>query len=201
MQGAPAASRLLDTPRKCSLFGPSRPLMSLYRLYGICPSTSTDPLFPAADDLFDVQDPNLKQGQCADYFASYDCSSLGYTGLGVPFMTSFDSATLGTQTVSNTNTKTLTSPVSGATFTWTDLSIAYTIVAVSGNAKAASGTAMSSSRTGANPTAGSGSGSATSIGGTAQSTSSTTSQGHRDMCRPLFFGVILIALFFLHSAL
>lgn len=58
-------------------------------------------------------------------------------------MTSYNAATLGKQPLTNTNTKTLSSPVSGATFTWTDLSIPYTIVAASPNARAASGSSSS----------------------------------------------------------
>ncbi|RYP52815.1 hypothetical protein DL768_002064 [Monosporascus sp. mg162] len=110
----------------------------LSTFWEVCPST--DPSLLGADEIYQslvVQDENWPQ--CTEYMEAFPCAStLGFTPPGGD-----DSGTFyepgnfppnGTATTSNIASS-ITSPVSGATYTWTYNSIPRTVTVVSGDAK------------------------------------------------------------------
>jgi hypothetical protein len=165
-----------------------------HSIYGICPKSDPNLLSIVgadASDIFDVESPSLRNGECSSALSAYDCSSLGFTGLGVPFMTSVETATFGTETLSTTNSKTLTSPISGETFSWTDLSVVYTITA----AKAAAGGASTGGvTTDAGTTATTGAAGLSSGSVASATSSSKNGAGQQEVEHWLMFVGVLVAL-------
>ncbi|KAJ4247434.1 hypothetical protein NW762_013109 [Fusarium torreyae] len=113
--------------------------VALSSVWDICPDT--DPGFLGADDLYAGLVATMKSyEQCADYIDTFDCiSDLKFTPPGkdksAKVYAPGEFPKNGTKTVTTNRGGSITSPLSGATLSWTAGNIERTITAVNADAK------------------------------------------------------------------
>lgn len=122
-------------------------------MYDVCPDTN--PSILGLGTVFDMyvkggDDGNGTLQQCADRLENYSCTDNGYSHYGKNATDYAKSTPLHSATGNLTDLSgIITSPVSGATFTWTGINSTYTITAASVEAmktKSASATGSGSSK-------------------------------------------------------
>lgn len=148
---------------EAGLLGCAAPL-TVNSLPNTCPNTK-----PSELNLDGMEEAYENNGwkDCASTLSKVDCvKDFGYPKLDTYYKPGKIPSS-GTATLSNTGSSSVTSPVSGATFTWTAGSSAHVVTAQSTDAAKATGSGSSASATSGNSASGTASASATATTGAA----------------------------------